>query len=291
MNFFFKAGKLHWLGCTSAVKRLSLLMVGVYVIQRVMSMVDWDPRFPYNPSTFDQLFMLVPQAAFHGRMWQFGSYVLLHGPIWHLLSNLLGFVMIGPEVERTMGTRQFYVLFWVSGILAGLGHALLRGDWLVGASGAIFGVLGALVALYPKRKVFIIFLPWFPFKSIWLIPGMFLLHIGFILHWFPWDLPIAYENHLVGMTTGLAYTALVFRVVMQKKCTALPLPILLGSSLSLLRKGEEGGRFRKVLNKASEEGLDALNPEELGLLKTLFPSLPSLPADPTLPLAPKETLK
>lgn len=100
----------------------------------------------------------------HGWVWQLISYLFLHGNAWHLLANMLGLFFFGPELERTLGRRRFLAAYFICGILAGLGWIFLSGlEWFlvsgyrpalcIGASGAIFGLLGIFGALFPNRQV------------------------------------------------------------------------------------------------------------------------------------------
>ncbi len=89
-------------------------------------------------------------------LWQPVSYQFLHGNLLHLLLNLLGLFFFGPETERALGSRRFLMLYLVSGALGGLGWIVLSAEpysRCVGASGAVFGVLGAFAALFPNRPV------------------------------------------------------------------------------------------------------------------------------------------
>lgn len=59
-------------------------------------------------------------------VWQLVSYQFIHQGFGHLLSNMLGLYFLGPETERTLGTNRFFVLYFLSGVLGGLGWSLLR---------------------------------------------------------------------------------------------------------------------------------------------------------------------
>ena len=80
-----------------------------------------------------------------GEYWRIGSSMLLHGGMLHLLINGYALYVLGKVLEKLYGTRRFLVLFFVSGFCGGLGSYLFTPDNSVGASGAIFGVLGAAV--------------------------------------------------------------------------------------------------------------------------------------------------
>jgi membrane associated rhomboid family serine protease len=110
------------------------------------------------------LFGLSLPGLLHGWVWQVVSYLFLHGGTWHLLANMLGLFFVGPELERSLGRNRFLGAYFLCGILAGLGWILLSYlGWIffagfkfaacIGASGALFGLLGIFGGLYPTRQV------------------------------------------------------------------------------------------------------------------------------------------
>lgn len=93
--------------------------------------------------------------------WQPVSYMFTHGSFVHLLFNMFVLYQIGTAVERAIGSKEFLIFYFVTGILSGLLSLLvylLTGQWavfLLGASGAIYGLLLAYAVLFPKAKLFI----------------------------------------------------------------------------------------------------------------------------------------
>ncbi|MFO1490553.1 MAG: rhomboid family intramembrane serine protease [Kiritimatiellia bacterium] len=155
-----------------------------------------------------------PDVLRRGWAWQCGTHMFLHGNLIHLGTNLLGLVLLGPIVERTMGKVHFFFLYVVSGLAGALCWIALRPDGMipvVGASGAIMGVFGGFLALYPFRKVFIVFLPFLKFQA-WIMGLLLLLaHIVLMLRPEWMGIPVAYEVHIGGLVGGALYTSLVFR--------------------------------------------------------------------------------
>ena len=97
--------------------------------------------------------------------WQMVSYGFLHGNLTHLFFNMLALYMFGPDIERLFGTR-FFVLYYfgciVSAALTHLAVTSLLGAPpapIVGASGAMFGLLLAFGWFFPQRRVMLIFPP------------------------------------------------------------------------------------------------------------------------------------
>jgi membrane associated rhomboid family serine protease len=97
-------------------------------------------------------------------IWQLGSYMFLHVGLFHLLFNMLALWMFGTELERIWGTRYFLKFYFACGIGAALltvafsllpfeVAANLRGSAIIGASGAIYGLLLAYALYFPDRQI------------------------------------------------------------------------------------------------------------------------------------------
>jgi membrane associated rhomboid family serine protease len=93
------------------------------------------------------------------------TYMFLHGNILHLGSNMLFLFIFGDNVEDAMGHFRFLLFYLFCGIFAGLAHVVMTNSpdaQLVGASGAIAGVIGAYVMLHPNIRVWVL-IPKIPF--------------------------------------------------------------------------------------------------------------------------------
>jgi len=138
---FVIGGKL-----TPLVRILLAVNAAVFVLQLFA-----DRFFP-----FTHWFGLVPAEVARGAVWQLFTYMFLHGGMWHLLFNLLAIFMFGGEVESELGTRRFGALYLVSGVGAGICSLILGwgvGSEVIGASGAIFGILISYALLFPYRPI------------------------------------------------------------------------------------------------------------------------------------------
>ena len=110
------------------------------------------------------------------RWWQPLTHMFMHGGWWHILFNMYTLVMFGMVVERALGTKKFLILYFVTGLGAVALHTGV--EWLtvhgssdttalydlyrtpmVGASGAIYGVLVAFAMLYPDARMTLLFPP------------------------------------------------------------------------------------------------------------------------------------
>ena len=111
------------------------------------------------------VFGLRPALASRGWLWQFGTYMFLHGGLLHILFNMLALWMFGAELERLWGTRYFLRFYLFTGIGAGiltvafsfLPFAAARQVYfsnVIGASGAIYGLLLAYGLYFPDRPIY-----------------------------------------------------------------------------------------------------------------------------------------
>ena len=110
------------------------------------------------------------------------SSIFLHGGWFHLISNMWILYIFGDNVEDRMGSLRYLVFYLASGIAAGLTHVVFASDSslpTVGASGAIAGVLGAYMILYPRARV-VTLIPLFIFPWLVEIPALFFLGIWFL---------------------------------------------------------------------------------------------------------------
>ncbi len=103
----------------------------------------------------------------HLLVWQPVTYMFMHSTgggqvVWHLLFNMLMLYFIGVEVERLLGTRRFLQFYFTCGLVGGLAYvvfSLLRpayaGVPIVGASGAVYGLLLAAMIFFPQMKILV----------------------------------------------------------------------------------------------------------------------------------------
>jgi membrane associated rhomboid family serine protease len=177
-----------------------------------------------------QLYLYYPDSPFF-RPWQLVTNMFCHGGIAHLLFNAIALYSFGAIMEMKLGTRKFLTLFFVSGFGAILVHfisnavliynqtgsifpmqsgliypseqairALNYHHALLGASGALYGVLIGFVFFYPNEQLIFLFIP-YPLKAKVIIPIILLLDIVGAFGQFSWD-PIAHFAHIGGAITG-----------------------------------------------------------------------------------------
>jgi membrane associated rhomboid family serine protease len=140
------------------------------------------------------------------RSYQFVTYMFLHAGIGHLFSNMFALWMFGRSLEYELGSKRFLIYYMVCGIGAALiqvGLASLLNEQIVllGASGAVMGLLLAFGLMHPNNMIYIIPLP-FPIKAKWFVIGYAVLEIA--LGWSGVGTGIAHFAHVGGMLWGLA---------------------------------------------------------------------------------------
>jgi membrane associated rhomboid family serine protease len=124
------------------------------------------------------------------------GYQFLHAGLLHLVFNMLYLWVFGNAVCQTVGNVAYAVLFLVTGVLAGAAHILLAGAPAIGASGAINGIIGFYLVVYPVNRVNCFY--WFFRFGTFDIAGFWL-----ILFWFLADACSAF----MGVNAGIAYWA------------------------------------------------------------------------------------
>jgi membrane associated rhomboid family serine protease len=166
-SFSFGPGRI-----STAIKAL----IAANVVMFVASVLVPSLGLPY-------LLGLVPQQVVERfALWRLATYMFLHGGIFHILFNMLALWMFGAELERVWGTRYFLKFYFVTGIGAGFltvifsllpfgfAQQLYAAD-VIGASGAIYGLLLAYGMYFPDRPIYMYFVFPIPAKIFVAIMG------------------------------------------------------------------------------------------------------------------------
>ncbi len=196
---------------TPAVKTLILANIVCFVLQNLVDLVfkvDYlQAWFALSPlSSLAQPAQLAFREDF--AVWQLFTYMFLHGDIWHILFNMLVLWMFGCELERFWGTKEFFRYYVICGVGAGLVHLLLNFNSAIpvlGASGAIFGVLAAFGLTFPDMIITFLLFFILPVqlraKYLVMIVAAIALYLGVRG---PAD-GVAHFAHLGGMLVGFLY--------------------------------------------------------------------------------------
>jgi membrane associated rhomboid family serine protease len=145
--------------------------------------------------------------------------MFLHGGFLHIIGNMLYLWIFGNNIEEAMGRARFLVFYLVCGVLAALAHILSNPSSVIptiGASGAISGVLGAYLLLYPRARVLTL-IPLGFFTRLIYIPAGIVLGFWFILQLISGSLGspegggVAWFAHVGGFVAGMALVGLFKR--------------------------------------------------------------------------------
>lgn len=138
--------------------------------------------------------------TFLSHPWTIITSMFTHIGLWHILVNMLSLYFLGSFLLRLIGEKKFLLVYFCGGILGGIFFVLISPTSIgVGASGAIFALGGALVALVPNQRVFIFPIP-VP-MPLWIaIIGNFVI---ITLIAIPTNLAVAWQAHLGGLVFGL----------------------------------------------------------------------------------------
>jgi len=137
-------------------------------------------------------------------VWQTFTYIFIHADFWHFLFNAFMLWMLGRIVEPELGSRKFLLYFLVCGAAAGLLTAAWQPGSLrpvIGASGAVYGLLGAFAFLHPDTKVYLYFL--FPVSARTMAFALGALE--FMMTVSKASDRVSSVTHLAGLAVGLAW--------------------------------------------------------------------------------------
>ena len=145
--------------------------------------------------------------------WQFVSYMFMHGSLWHLFFNMLALFMFGSPVERQIGSREFLLFYFLTGILSGVAsffYYCLAGSYgavLLGASGAIYGVMLLFSVFFPSSVVLLF--GFIPMRA----PTLVLLYfcIEFFGSLFSSG-SVGHATHLFGLLFAFLYVLIRMRI-------------------------------------------------------------------------------
>jgi membrane associated rhomboid family serine protease len=195
---------------------LILACVAAFVWQSQQQDPEWGNvilRYGFTPRTLmsPQFDMTGGVAAVPPTVSIFTS-MFLHGSLWHLAGNMLYLWIFGNNIEEAMGHVRFLLFYLLCGIAAVLTMAFmdpLSARPMVGASGAISGVLGAYMLLYPRARVTVIvplLIILYPFRinAVWVVGVWFAMQLLSLTG--PDTSGIAWWAHVGGFAAGIALT-------------------------------------------------------------------------------------
>jgi membrane associated rhomboid family serine protease len=219
--------------------------------------------------------MFVP-ALLPTRPWTVVTYMFLHAGLWHIGFNMLALYFFGPAVETRLGGRNFVGLYLSSGIMgAVLSIPFTPHAAIVGASGAVFGVMLAFARYWPRQRIYI----WgvLPIEARWMVILMtaFSLWAGFGGA----QSGVAHFAHLGGFLGGFLYLKWMdwrspARRFKQKAQVVPPPPRDPDQALERWKRIRREDihpvnrdEVDRLLDKISREGVKSLTPDERALLE------------------------
>lgn len=242
---------------TTAIKLLIGANIVMFILKALTAM--------YNVNMVGAL-GLSPQTIWP-MLWQPITYMFIHGDIWHVAINMFVLWMFGSELEMIWGQRSFLKYFFVTGIGSGLVWVLFNMGTsytvLIGASGAIYGILMAYGLLFPNRTVYLYFL--IPIKVKWLV-----LLIGAIAFFSSFNdtSNISHVTHLSGMILGYLYLKKEWK--WNKMSVSVRRKVVELKSARDERKQKHIHMAQKdldrILDKINESGIDSLTEDEKDVL-------------------------
>jgi len=159
-----------------------------------------------NLNHFIDLFGFTSEKLWDGRFFTIITSIFLHGNIWHLILNMWFLWVFGDNLESRLGKLKFLGFYLLCGIGGGILYALAMSDpaqAVIGASGAISGVLGGYLVLFPKNKI-----RTFLFFCVASIPAVIYIFIWFLLQLFSTvnlDTSVSYFSHIGGFVAGILF--------------------------------------------------------------------------------------
>lgn len=133
------------------------------------------------------------------RPWTILTHMFVHGSFDHLFWNMVVLFFFGMELERRVGEKKFLQIYILSGIIAASAQMMIAGGSLVGASGALYGVMGCLAIIAPEISVLLFFVIPVSIRSAVVLYALIdFLSLGSADN-------IAHMAHIAGLLVGLAY--------------------------------------------------------------------------------------
>ncbi|HKJ93510.1 MAG TPA: rhomboid family intramembrane serine protease [Longimicrobiales bacterium] len=250
---------------TPWVLRLIIANVAVYILTAASPLLM-------------QFLGFVPAWALY-RPWTPITYMFVHAGIWHIGFNMLALFFFGPRVEARMGGRRFLVLYFLSGLGGAALSFITPYTMVVGASGAIFGVLLAFARYWPHERIYI----WgvLPVPAAAMVVGLVVISLYLGIRG---GGTVAHFAHLGGFGAGWLYLKWLESRRGHFKRKATPrAPSTLDRVSGKARREEASWRaidldslhevnreeVDRILRKIDDDGADSLTPDERAFMNRM----------------------
>lgn len=174
-------------------------------------------------------------------LWQFVTYAFLHGGFMHIIGNMFFLYLFGNNVNDKIGNIGYLCFYLAGSVFSGIGHTLVSGGAVIGASGAVAAVTGAYLVLFPQTLITVLY--WFFLIGMIEVPALYFILLKMIIidnviaRYTP---QVAYDAHLAGYAFGIA-AMLGMLAVGLIRSTNFDL-------FSMLRQWNRRRRFRDVVS-------------------------------------------
>lgn len=213
--------------------------------------------------------------------WSIVTYMFLHAGFWHILFNMIGLYFFGPRLEARIGSRNFILLYLLSGVVGAFLSFLPPTAPIVGASGAVFGVLYGFAHYWPHERIYI----WgvLPVPARGMVLGLAGLSIYFAISGGGGG--IAHLAHLGGFVGGWGYLKVRERrsKSFQRKATAGARPSPMDKVTGKAAREEKSwagidldalheinrSEVERIRQKIEEEGSGSLTPDERAFMNRM----------------------
>lgn len=228
----------------------SLIVCVVCVVSFALLVLSAGSVYFTYSETMYQLEFIPGDLADPGRLYTVLTSMYTHANMGHIFFNLLVVAFVAMGFEQRIGTRPFMFLYFVTGVCGTLAFAALH--WgnpyiaVVGASGAISGVLGAYVRLFPHERMSLLigFFPLPPMPLWVIIAGFLVLQYVFLSG----GSNVAVEAHLGGLISGYVLAPYVARLPLHKRVKKMV-------SQSALRKLATTPELKSIMRRIEEESI------------------------------------
>lgn len=209
------------------------------------------------------------------RPWTLVTYMFLHASFTHILFNMIALYFFGPQVEARLGGKRFLTLYFISGVSGALlSFVLAFNSEIIGASGAVFGVMLAFARYWPDVQILLMFV--LPVPAKFAVGLMAILALWSGLSGSTGG--VADFCHLGGFISAWIYLIYLERRAGARKFRAHVTPVVKTETLTNWKKVDPRSvhevnrdEVNRILDKISAKGLGSLTPQERLFLSNFVP--------------------
>ncbi|MCL2156101.1 MAG: rhomboid family intramembrane serine protease [Leptospirales bacterium] len=269
------------------VMKIIFINISIFLIQNLS--INMNNIMPYKFAIGDHIFEssitmmnyyfgLIPALVVTKYyVWQFVTYMFLHGGFWHIFFNMYGVMLFGSPIEQLWGTKRFLIYYFFTGIGAGItifvvNYFILGGAEIfiptIGASGALFGLLLAFGILFPNAELLIFFI--LPIKAKYLVFLYGAIELTAQIT-SGGSGGISHLGHLGGLLFGLIFFAIAkkrgIKFSAKKMKARMDKEIIERERIFNSDSKKTTERLSAILKKLKSGGINAINDDEYQFIK------------------------